>query len=62
MGVSIILGLFGCSKNDGMKKLTGTGKIVVMGCDWGPAITKVILSLPEELDQKQDLSTDMFIV
>ena len=62
MGISIVLGLPGCSKNDGMKKLTGTGKIVVTGCDWGPAITKVILSVPEELDQEQHLSPDLFVL
>ena len=62
MGISIVLGLPGCSRNDGMKKLTGTGKIVVTGCDGGPAITKVILSVPEELDQEQHLSPDMFVL
>ena len=62
MGISMFIGLLGCGKNDGVKKLTGTGKIVVTGCDWGPAVTKVILSVPGELDRSQNLSNDMFRV
>ena len=62
MGISMFIGLLGCGKNDGVKKLTGTGKTVVTGCDWGPAVTKVILSVPGELDRSQDLSNDMFRV
>ncbi len=60
----MVFGLLGCSKskNDGLKKLTGSGKIIVMGCDWGPAITKVILSIPGELDKRQNLNTEMMRV
>ena len=62
IGIVSVLLLSACVSGNGANSITGAGKIVVMGCDWGPAVTKVIVTVPEELDKEQILSPDMFTV
>ena len=35
---------------------------VVMGCDWGPVVTKAVIAVPGALDKTQTISADMFDV
>lgn len=59
--VSLAL-LSACGSANSADSISGAGKIVVMGCDWGPAVTKVIVTVPEDLDKDQELSPEMFTV
>lgn len=53
--VLMVMNLIACDliPDNGKRKLTADGRIVVTGCDWGPAVSKAIISVPEALDQTQ---------
>ena len=62
--VLMVMNLIACDliPDNGKRKLTADGRIVVTGCDWGPAVSKAIISVPETLDQTQTLAPEMFNV
>ena len=45
-----------------MKTVKASGRIEIMGFDWGPAITRAIINFSDDLDKDQTLTTDIFQV
>ncbi len=56
------MGLCACGNQPSMKKIKASGRIEIMGFDWGPAITRVIIGFSDNLDKDQTLSPDIFQV
>ena len=47
--VGVVL-MVGCAQAGTPNALGGTQQVVIEGCDWGPAVTKAILCLDQEVD------------
>ena len=60
LGLMTAVALSACDMNSNAQKYSG--RLVVMGCDWGPAVTKAVVNVPEGLEKEQELSPDMFSV
>lgn len=49
MGIGVSL-MAGCTNTDSAGALVASQRVVIEGCDWGPAVTKTILTLGEPVD------------